>query len=163
MDSPYSITPQKCSHLRLGHSWFWSYYNVLLRMAAILDLSNMAATEGAHLGSLEKLVGDGHISPWSKNGACGTMWTIIWLSPLTIHKLHIYGIRGVVNKWFDNYLKDRTQFVNFDNNDSAKRQILCGVPQGSILGPFLYLIYVNDIAKACGSNKNLLLMTLQWF
>ena len=42
-------------------------------MAAILDLSNMAATEGAHLGSLEKLVGDGHIFPWSKNGACGTM------------------------------------------------------------------------------------------
>ena len=49
-------------------------------MAAILDLSNMAATEGAHLGSLgahlgslEKLVGDGYISPWSKNGACGTI------------------------------------------------------------------------------------------
>ena len=53
-------------------------------MAAILDLSNMAATEGAHLGSLEKLVGDGPISPWYKNGACGTMWTIIRLSPLTI-------------------------------------------------------------------------------
>ena len=52
-------------------------------MAAILDLSNMAATEGTHLGSLEKLVGDVYISPWSKNGACGTIWTIIWLSPLT--------------------------------------------------------------------------------
>ena len=49
-------------------------------MAAISDLSNMAATEGAHLGSLEKLVGDGYISPWSKNGACGMIWTIIWLS-----------------------------------------------------------------------------------
>ena len=92
MDSPYSITPQKCYHLRLGHFWFWSYYNVLLRMAAILDLSNMAATEGAHLGSLEKLVGDGHISPWSKNGACGTMWTIIWLSPLTI-KIQLQMVR----------------------------------------------------------------------
>ena len=68
-------------------------------MAAILDLSNMAATEGAHLGSLEKLVGDGHISPWSKNGACGTMWTIIWLSPLTMYirqirqKYVIYSIK----------------------------------------------------------------------
>ena len=40
---------------------FTSYLNTLLRMAAILDLSNMAATEGAHLGSLEKLIGDGHI------------------------------------------------------------------------------------------------------
>ena len=63
-------------------------------MAAILDLSNMAATEGAHLGSLEKLVGDGYIPPWSENGACGTIWTIIWLSPLTntipsIYKLYI--------------------------------------------------------------------------
>ena len=42
-------------------------------MVAILDLSNMAATEGAHLGCLEKLVGDGYISPWFKNGACGTI------------------------------------------------------------------------------------------
>ena len=42
-------------------------------MAAILDLSNMAAIEGAHLGSLEKLVGDGYISPRSKNGARGTI------------------------------------------------------------------------------------------
>ena len=48
-----------------------------LQMAAILDLSNMAATEGAHLGSLEKLVGDGYISPWSKSGACGPILTII--------------------------------------------------------------------------------------
>ena len=38
-----------------------------------LGFANMAATEGAHLGSLEKLVGDGYISPWSKNGACGTI------------------------------------------------------------------------------------------
>ena len=61
-------------------------------------------------------------------------------------------MRGVVNKWFENYLKDITQFVNFDDSDSAKRQIICGVPHGSILGPLLYLIYVNDIAKACDSN-----------
>ena len=71
---------------------------------------------------------------------------------ILLHKLHQYGIRGIVNKWFENYLKDRTQFVNFDDNDSTKRHILCGVPQGSILGPLLYLIYVNDIAKACDSN-----------
>ena len=61
MDCPYSITPQKWYHLCLGHLWFWSYSNILLRMAAILDLSKMAATEGAHLGSLEKLVDYGHI------------------------------------------------------------------------------------------------------
>ena len=71
---------------------------------------------------------------------------------ILLHKLHQYGIRGIVNKWFENYLKDRTQFVNFDDNDSTKRHILCGVPQGSILGPLLYLVYVNDIAKACDSS-----------
>ena len=60
-------------------------------MAAILDLSNMATTEGAHLGPLEQLVGDGYISPWSKIGACETIWTIIWLSPLTITGRHEGG------------------------------------------------------------------------
>jgi hypothetical protein len=57
-----------------------------------------------------------------------------------------------VNKWFENYLCDRSQFVEFENNTSVRRNIYCGVPQGSILGPLLYLIYVNDIYKACNSN-----------
>ena len=70
---------------------------------------------------------------------------------ILLHKLRQYGIRGVVIKWFESYLKDRNQFVNFENNDSDKRNILCGVPQGSILGPLLYLIYVNDIFMACDS------------
>ena len=70
---------------------------------------------------------------------------------ILLYKLRQYGIRGVVIKWFESYLKDRNQFVNFENNDSDKRNILCGVPQGSILGPLLYLIYVNDIFMACDS------------
>ena len=70
---------------------------------------------------------------------------------ILLYKLRQYGIRGVVIKWFESYLKDRNQFVNFENNDSDKRNILCGVPQVSIIGPLLYLIYVNDIFMACDS------------
>jgi hypothetical protein len=68
---------------------------------------------------------------------------------ILLHKLRSYGIRGITNTWFENYLFDRSQYVEFENNKSVKRKISCGVPQGSILGPLLYLIYVNDIDKAC--------------
>ena len=70
---------------------------------------------------------------------------------ILLHKLRSYGIRGIVNKWFENYLCDRSQFVELENNISARRNVSCGVPQGSILGPLLYLIYVNDIYNACNS------------
>ena len=68
------------------------------------------------------------------------------------HKLSAYGIRGLVNKWFASYLTDRCQYVHFETNSSSRQVISCGVPQGSILGPLLYLIFVNDIHKSCDSN-----------
>ena len=64
--------------------WFSSYDSGLLRKVAILDLSNMAATAEAQLGSLEILAYYGHIYTSSKIGACMSIETIIWLSPLTI-------------------------------------------------------------------------------
>ena len=63
-------------------------------------------------------------------------------------KLEFYGIRGVVKDWLVSYLSNRTQFVEIENKKSNESAIECGVPQGSILGPLLYLIYVNDIYKA---------------
>ena len=68
------------------------------------------------------------------------------------YKLSIYGVRGIANDWFLSYLSNRTQYVEIDGNTSSREHILCGVPQGSILGPLLYLIYVNDIHKSCQSN-----------
>ena len=68
---------------------------------------------------------------------------------ILLHKLRAYGLRGIVNTWFENYLTGRTQFVEIENQRSTLKHLLCGVPQGSILGPLLYLIYVNDICKAC--------------
>ena len=71
---------------------------------------------------------------------------------ILLTKLNNYGIRGIANKWFASYLCERSKFVDIDGNISSSKSITCGVPQGSIIGPLLYLIYVNDIHRSCNSN-----------
>ena len=56
-----------------------------------------------------------------------------------------YGIRGDYIKWFQSYLTDRTQYVNFNGEEFAEHTLKCGVPQGSILGPIFFIIFVNDM------------------
>ena len=69
---------------------------------------------------------------------------------ILLTKLEYYGVRGVAHAWFTSYLSDRNQFVSLHGTNSEYQTLTCGVPQGSVLGPLLFLLYVNDICN-CSS------------
>ena len=78
----------------------------------------------------------------------------VWHAGL-LHKLKAAGVQGELLKWFTNYLAERKQRVILPGVASDWTYILAGVPQGSILGPILFLIYINDIVAEIGSNIRL--------
>ena len=70
---------------------------------------------------------------------------------ILIKKLDHYVVKGSNFLWFKSYLNNRSQFITHNNSNTSFANILCGVTQGSILGPFLFLLYMNDLPKTSRS------------
>ena len=83
------------------------------------------------------------------------LWVYSWILGfdtadycILLDKLYFYGIRGQALGWFSSYLHDRQQLVNYCGCESDLKRIKCGVPNGSILGHLLFLLYINDLPQA---------------
>ena len=74
---------------------------------------------------------------------------------ILLHKLDFYGIRGTCLALLKSHLSERKQFVEFNGVKSSLANITTGVPQGSILGPLLFIICTNDISNACDVSKSI--------
>lgn len=75
---------------------------------------------------------------------------------ILLKKLEHYGIRGIPSKWFESYFNERNQYIQQGKVQSRTLKIRCGVPQGSNLGPLLFLIYVNDLGDCLRFSRAIL-------
>ena len=89
---------------------------------------------------------------------------------ILLSKMNHYWIKGIPYEWFKSYLTNRQQFTTVNNKQSELSSIEFGIPQGSILGPLLFLIYINDLSKAIifssvhhfADDTNILYVSFSW-
>ena len=125
---------------------FISDNNILVEQQS--SFRSQHSTETALLGSTNK---------WLYNMDSGLINGVLFLDlkkafdtvdhEILLKKLHLYGIKGISYAWFKSYIQNRKQICLMNGKKSHAREIRCGVPQGSNLGPILFLLYINDLPK----------------